>query len=128
MTTVQRPHKVYISYAKVDAKRIKFILMKLRDLGLLETSDEVVSDKDLQPQHGALRDGVRRLIQSASKVVVVWTTASASSQWVNYEIGLADAFGKSIIPVVRRGDLPSLPLQLREIQAVVLDDDIDESV
>lgn len=123
MATRRKPQKVYISYARSDAPRIERILAKLVALGLVEPSDEVVSDKDLEPKHGALREGVRRQIQSASKVVVVWTTASAASQWVNYEIGLADAFGKSIIPVVRRSDLPSLPLLLQELQAVVVEDD-----
>lgn len=123
MATDRKPQKVYVSYARSDAPRIEGILAKLAVLGLVQPSDEVISDKDLEPRHGALREGVRRQIQSASKVVVVWTKASAESQWVNYEIGLADAFGKSIIPVVRRGDLSSLPLLLRDLQALVVEDD-----
>lgn len=123
MVTDRKPQKVYVSYARSDAPRIESILAELAVLGLVQPSDEVLSDKGLEPKHGALREGVRRQIQSASKVIVVWTNASAESQWVNYEIGLADAYGKSIIPVVRRGELSSLPLLLQEFQAVVIEDD-----
>jgi hypothetical protein len=123
MVTNRKPQKVYVSYARSDALRVESILAKLAALGLVGTSDDVISDKDLEPKHGVLRDGVRRLVQSASKVVVVWSKASAESQWVNYEIGLADAFGKSIIPVVRRDELSSLPLLLKGLQVVVIEDD-----
>lgn len=122
MATRRKPQQVYLSYARSDAPRIERILAQLQSLGLVDPSDELVSDKALEPRHGALRDGVRRQIQSASKVVVVWTPASAASSWVNYEIGLADAFGKPIIPVVRRRDRPSLPPLLQDLQAVVVED------
>lgn len=118
-----KPQKVYVSYAKGDAGRIDGVLARLAQLGLMEPADEVMSDKDTDPKHGSLRDGVRRQIQSASKVVVVWTATSAASQWVNYELGLADAFGKTIIPVVRRGELGSLPSLLQELHAVIVEDD-----
>ena len=123
MATHRKPQKVYMSYARGDAPRLEQILKTLTAMGLLSSTDEVLSDRDLEPGHAELRGGVKRQIQSASKVVVVWTSASARSQWVNYEIGLADAFGKAIIPVVRRTDVASLPELLKQFQAVVLDDD-----
>ena len=115
-----KPQRVYLSYAQTDAPRIPLLLRKLEAMGLIGPNDIVVSDKDLGPGHASLREGVRREIQSASKVVIIWSQSSASSQWVNYELGLADAFGKVIIPVVHRAELPNLPSQLNEWQAVVL--------
>ncbi len=118
----KKPHRVYLSYAKADAHTIPRVLKQLESMGLVSSSDEITTDSDLQPGHASLRDGVRRQIQSASKVVILWSPSSVSSQWVNYELGLADAFGKAIIPVVRQRDLGTLPIQLQEVQAVVLTD------
>jgi hypothetical protein len=122
MATQRVPQKIYISYARRDAPRIPALVGKLRSLGVIQPLDEVVSDKEIEPTHGALRDGVRQQIESASTVVIVWTPASAASQWVNYEIGLADALDKTIIPVVRRDDVSTLPVVLRELQAIVVNE------
>ena len=115
-----KPQRVYLSYARADTPRIPLLLQKLEAMDLIGPNDVVVSVKDLEHGHASLREGVRRQIQSASKVVIVWSQSSASSQWVNYELGLADAFGKVIIPVVRRTELSTLPPQLQDWQAVVL--------
>lgn len=115
-----KSHRIYLSYARTDASQIPLLLRKLEAMELIGPDDTVVSDKDLESGHASLREGVRRQIQSASKVVIFWSRSSASSQWVNYELGLADALGKTVIPVVRHADLPSLPPQLQEWQAVVL--------
>lgn len=114
--------RVYLSYARADASRIARILERLEALGVIKSSDQILSDKDLQPGHASLREGVRRQIQSASKVIIVWSPSSASSQWVNYELGLADALGKVIIPVVVRGEMQRLPSQVQGRQVVVLDE------
>ena len=112
---------VYVSHAHADAAVVPRVLERLRAMGLLGTDDEVYVASDLGSGHASLRDGVRRQIQSASTVVILWSQSSARSQWVNYEIGLADAFGKRIIPVVLSGDAASLPMPIQQWQAVVME-------
>src|SRR5262245_38048136 len=100
MSKVKGPTNVFISYARADAPKLHVILKNLIASGLVKEEDRILKEEDLPPKHRAVRREVKKQIQSASKVIVVWGTASANSQWVNYEIGLADALGKPIIAVI----------------------------
>jgi TIR domain len=121
MAKVKRPTNVFISYARADAHRLDGIVQSLVARGLVNEGDRILREEDLPVKHGALRDQVRKRIQSASKLIVIWGTASANSQWVNYEIGLADALGKPIIAVIPpKSDLVALPANLQSVQVVKL--------
>jgi hypothetical protein len=118
MAKAPKPSNVFISYARVDAPRLRGILKRLIASGLISERDQILKEEDLPAKHGAVREEVKRRIQSASKVIVVWGTASASSQWVNYEIGLADALGKPIIAVLPTSDAIALPASLQNVRVV----------
>jgi TIR domain len=121
MAKVKRLTNVFISYARADAHRIDGIVQSLVARGLLKEGDRILREEDLPVKHGALRDQVRKRIQSASKLIVIWGTASANSQWVNYEIGLADALGKPIMVVIpSKSDLVALPANLQNVQVINL--------
>jgi hypothetical protein len=96
-----------------------FLVKQIDDTRLLCKTP--TREEDLPVKHGALRDQVRARIQSASKLIVIWGTASANSQWVKYEIGLADVLGKPIIAVIPpKSDLIALPANLQNVQVVKL--------
>lgn len=126
------PEKVFLSYATPD--RGFASLLKPRLNGLLATEAEPVDLFDLES--GAadgedLRQGVRLAIGEASTVVVVTSPESETSDWVNYEVGLADAFEKRLVFVRRKGaghstllDRVSRPPLLIEIEASEPADDL----
>lgn len=98
------PEKVFLSYASPD--RAFAQLLKPRLKSLLATEAEPVDLFDLEIGEGRaedLRRGVRLAIGEASTVVVVSSPESEISDWVNYEVGLADAFEKRMVFVGRRG-------------------------
>ena len=88
---------VFVSYDSRDAARVEDMLALLRDRGLVSGTD-VVTDQSLEPGV-SLRDTVRKAIQDASSIVVMWTEAAAQSANVNYGLGMADALGKPIVLV-----------------------------
>jgi hypothetical protein len=116
----RKPSQVFVSHAKADASRVKGILKGLVSTGVLHQADQVFNEKDLPSGHRSLRDEVRKQIQAASKVIVVWGPNSATSQWVNYEIGLADALGKPIIFVVPKDETVAPPRNLQNVQVIAL--------
>jgi hypothetical protein len=117
----KKPANVFISHARADAHKLDEIVQSLVAKGFLNEGDQILREEDLPKKHGALRDQVRMRIQSASKLIVIWGAASASSQWVNYEMGLADALGKPIIAVIpSQGDSIALPANLQKVQVVRL--------
>jgi TIR domain len=114
---------VFISHARADAPRLERIVKTLIENGVINRETRILKEEDLPAGNRARREDVKRTIQSASKVVVVWGDASAGSQWVNYEIGLADALGKPIIAVLPYGREIALPPNLPKVQIVRIADD-----
>jgi len=112
------PRNIFISHARADAPRVDRIVKRLIESGVLDREDRILREEDLPAKHRSLREEVKRRIQSASKVIVVWGAASATSQWVNYEIGLADALDKPIVVVIPEGREVALPANLRNVQIV----------
>jgi hypothetical protein len=77
-----------------------------------------VTDQVLQPGV-SIRDTVRKAIEDASSIVVLWTEAAARSANVNYELGMADALGKPIVLVNLDGP-HRIPSDLNNVQVVDL--------
>lgn len=109
---------VFISYASGDRSFVDKILKNLRSRGLVGDRDEVVVPEKILVPGSSIREALREAIQSASKVIVIWSGESVGSQWVNYEIGMAEALGKPITVLVPMGEKRSLPNQLRDLQVV----------
>ncbi|MBI4380324.1 MAG: toll/interleukin-1 receptor domain-containing protein [candidate division NC10 bacterium] len=115
--------KIFLSYSMQDAGKIELVVKKLRrhqssvgkELAIVDPSTQISPGDDV-------RRTIRSSIEESDAVVVVWTPASASSSWVNYEAGMAEALGKQII-VVRSGRrAPTLPVNLQSAQVLELRD------
>ncbi len=69
------------------------------------------------------RLAIRDQIKSADMVVIITSESSVESQWVNYEAGMADALGKPIVVVGRRGiGKSSLLTNLADAKVIEIED------
>ncbi len=96
--------KIFVSYVHEDRGFIDKVEQALRKHRVI--GDEPVSIIDSLKEVKAgddIRMALRKQIQSASKVVIIHTDKSESSQWVNYVAGMADALNKQIILIGRKG-------------------------
>lgn len=96
--------KVFLSYASPDREFAQSLKPRLNKL--LAADTESVDHFDLEEGFLAgadWRHGVRLAIGQATTVVVVTSPESELSDWVNYEVGLADALDKNLVIVGRRG-------------------------
>jgi hypothetical protein len=98
------PEKVFLSYATPDREFAQSLKPRLNKILAAET--ESVDHFDLES--GFLlgtdwRRGVRLAIGEATTVVIVTSPESERSDWVNYEVGLADALDKNLVIVGRKG-------------------------
>ncbi|HZT61330.1 MAG TPA: toll/interleukin-1 receptor domain-containing protein [Pyrinomonadaceae bacterium] len=70
---------------------------------------------DLKDLHGGdeIRRSIKRGIRASNEAVVLLSSHSITSQWVVYEVGIADALGKRITPVLNNlsPDIGLAPLQ-----------------
>jgi hypothetical protein len=108
---------VFVSFASRDSERVSDTLAELRERGLV-TGTDVVTDQVFVPG-SSLRGTLRKAIQDASSIVVLWTEAAAQSANVNYEIGMADALGKPIM-IVDLDGRRRVPADLGNVQVVDL--------
>jgi len=115
---VSGPESVFLSYTRRDRLHVDKIIRTLKAQGLLNEQASIVAPPDSSIPGTSVRNALRSAIESASKVVLVWSDDSANSQYVNYEAGMAEALGKPIIlAVLGRKSLP-LPTDLRTAQVV----------
>lgn len=131
----QRP--VFVSYALADRTQIKKLLNELRVLGVVGQNDELIDHVKILMQAatetaedgqvhgsdliGATRSRIREAIKDVSKVIVIWSSGGAESQWVNYETAMANALGKEVIVIVPKGERSQIPDQIAENRIVEID-------
>jgi len=95
--------KVFVSYAHEDKALAEHVQKLLPDLGGTESPTVFVDpQKDLAPGED-IRRAIVDKIKASSFVVLIMTEGAARSEWVNYEVGIADALEKPIFVVGRKG-------------------------
>ena len=121
--------KIFVSYSHKDKNYLEGLKEVLIEHGIVEGDEVSIID----PFSGVfstgedIRESIKREIQSASKVVIIHTSNTNSSQWVNYEVGMADALGKPIIVVGTRGSgKTTLLSSLEHIQMIEVDEKANE--
>jgi TIR domain len=77
--------KVFLSYAASDRHRIESAIAQFPGLRMADSLES-----ELRPGDD-VRAIIRDRVQSANEVVVFWSEAAATSQYVQYELGMADA-------------------------------------
>ena len=112
---------VFISYAMENEPRIAKVIGQLKSKGIVTKNDKIIHASDIFVTGSSIRATVRKAIKDASKVIVVWSGAATDSDWVNYEAGMAEAFGKPIFMVVPKRETLRLPRNLENVQIVELE-------
>jgi adenylate cyclase len=93
---------VFISYARPDEPAARRLARALQNAGL-----NVWWDAEL-PAHRAYSEVIERNLAEAKAVVVLWSKASAKSQWVRAEADFARNAGK-LVQAQLDGSMPPLP-------------------
>lgn len=96
--------KIFLSYAYQDRGIVEKVAGLLKEHGHMDTDDMSFIDPQVDIEGGSdIREAILRKMRSASKVVIIVTSNSAKSQWVNYEAGMASALSKPIILIRSKG-------------------------
>jgi TIR domain len=98
--------KVFLSYAAIDRHRVELAIAQLPGVGMTDSLES-----ELRPGDD-VRAIIRDRVRSANEVVVFWSEAAATSQWVQYELGMADALDKPITIVQLDQTKPESPAHL----------------
>jgi len=90
--------EVFLSHATKDVEYVAVVRRQLEALGIL------VYLAEHDPQPGAvLAEKVRAAIHRCQAVVVLFTTTSINSAYVQQEVGIAHECGKPLVPIVEKG-------------------------
>ena len=90
--------EVFVSHATKDEAHVALVRQQMEALGI----SVYLAEHDPQPGT-VLAEKVRAAIHRCQAVLVLITTASINSAYVQQEIGIAHECGKPIIPVVEKG-------------------------
>jgi hypothetical protein len=113
---------VFLSYAYDDKPRIRKLLDQLKAKGMLSPHEEVFDSSESIVPGSIWRDQIRKAVENASQFIVVWSNAAHTSDWVNYEIGMAEALDKPILVVVPKGEMSRIPANLDKIQVIEIEE------
>jgi len=116
--------RVFISHSSADKAHVDAIRNSLKKLGLLDANDEIVDPARAFKPGANVREMLRNAIESANKVIIVWTGGDTGSPYIGYEIGMAEALGKPVIVARRKDASPPLPAGLSHMQFVEFPNDI----
>jgi hypothetical protein len=90
--------KVFISYTRDDSEAARNVVESLGDAEVAGWMDEA------DVNSGApLSVAIKKAMREASAVIVLVSSQSAYSEWLQFEVGAALAMDKHIIPVVISG-------------------------
>jgi len=92
-------YNVFISYAHSDSDEAQRLVESLRAqnvTGFLDRADIVAGD--------VISSDVRSALKQSTAVIVLLSPRALHSQWVQFEIGAAEALGKKIVPVIVSGE------------------------
>ena len=90
---------VFISYARSDRDEAERLVRALRTssvAGWLDKADIAAGD--------SIASEVRDALKRSSAVVVLLSPLALQSEWVQFEIGAAEALGKKIVPIIVSGE------------------------
>lgn len=90
---------VFISYAHSDSSQVARLVKALKTIGVVGWQDKA----DMSGGE-AVSSTLRNALKRANAVLVLLSPASLRSEWVQFEVGAAEALDKKIIPVLLSGD------------------------
>lgn len=104
---------VFISYANADRPAAERLISQFRDVSVTGWGDA----SDLSAG-GAVSASIREALRRSSAVIVLFSPRSLANEWLQFEMGAAEALGKKIIGVIIDGENieQALPAPLGEVQ------------
>ncbi len=112
--------RVFLSHSSGDAEAVAVF----RDQAAAAGMEVYLAEHDVRPGE-SLAGKVQQGIRSSDAVVVLLTTAGATSAYVHQEVGVAVAAGKPLVPIVENG-VENLAM-LEGVEYVSFDRDHPES-
>ncbi|MCL0080189.1 toll/interleukin-1 receptor domain-containing protein [Dehalococcoidia bacterium] len=91
-------YKIFLSHSSPDADWVKWIAVNAKDIGV----DVYLYEHDVQPGM-PIAEKIKQAIGDSDALVVLLTSNSQFSAYVQQEIGFTEASGKPIIPLVQPG-------------------------
>jgi hypothetical protein len=107
---------IFISYASANNREAQLLTDLLKAQGL-----DVFFAQDSLRASDSWRLEIMQAVRRCGVVVVLASSASRNSAWVQQEAGIAMASGAAVIPVILEGSPTDLPGWLADFQAVIID-------
>jgi TIR domain len=108
--------EVFLSHSTVDREHVELVSRQIEALGI----DVYLAEHDPKPGT-SIAHKVEEALKRCAAVVVLITTTSVNSAYVQQEIGFARAHGKTIVPIIEKSVDKSRLGMLTEVEWLELD-------
>ena len=109
-------YKIFISHSSYDKPWVDWIAKNAMNFGIVP----YLYEYDIQPGK-SIAQKVKEEIRKSNAFVVLITANSQFSNYVQQEIGVAEGFGKRIIPLVQPGISEDILAMLKEREYIPFD-------
>lgn len=97
--------RVFISYGHEDLKTATVLRDGLQSRGM----HAFLAQRDIAPGKSILKT-IKKEMRKSDLMILLWSRDSSSSSYVGSEIGWAEDYEKTIIPIMLAPGLPKLPI------------------
>ena len=116
MTHDKHKLKVFISHSHKDSEYIKLLMESLQEL----TDIEIIDPKNLLSSGKTTLQNNSRLVKESDLILTLLTTESKDNPNVLFELGMAIALNKKIIPITKQNtDISSIPFDIKSRNIIV---------
>jgi len=112
-------HRVFISYSHEDQPLVDSVLRWLKNSEF--RSAQIDDLRDWVSSGDDVRALITERIQRADTLLLLWSDSAARSPWVQYEVGMAQAFDVPIRVLLARESTSKLPTTLGKIPVTKID-------
>jgi len=110
----------FISYSHIDKKFVNSIIKYLTENGI----EYFIDEKDIEWGEDVTEE-VCKAIAKTTHLIVVISPASLKSNWVAYEVGMAEGKGIKVLPFLTHPSL-ELPIYLRKLKYITSIDSFEK--
>jgi hypothetical protein len=116
-------YDIFLSYSQGDREWVEKLRTSLMDQGIRVFD----ASKDIQPGQD-WTTALEEALSQSRYMIIVLTSGSLSSNWVNFGLGAAVSMQKSLIPIVSKELSDSdLPFPVRRWVHLPMEDNVEET-
>lgn len=115
-------YKVFVSYSTRDLETVNRVQALFKDASI----DVFIAEYSVKPGE-SLSSRIPEAIRECDLFLLLWTSTSIASEWVQQEVGAARGLGKAVLPLLLEPDV-KMPAFLADVKYLVAHQNVEQAL